>query len=384
MQTLLIKDAHVYAPEDLGICDVLCSGRQILDVGTDLWPVGDPTVVQATERPLIPGLVDNHIHVMGASGGDGPTHRSPEMPLSWMTLAGITTIVSPLGTDSLSRTLPALLSRAAALTADGISAYAYTGGWRNPVPTLTGDLQTDLAYIDQFLGVKVALSEPSAPPLSHEQLCELAHATLVGGGIGGKRSVLHAHIGDSDTGLTPLLKAAEATGLPIDRFVATHVNRNPGLWEQAFSFAREGGSIDLTSQIQKDRGYANAIEPERALLELLDADLPHERISLSSDSGGAYPRPGGARRGRYAMAEPMTLIDSVRAVIRQGVDWQTILPLVTRNPAERLGLSTKGRIEPGGDADLVLLTGDNEIDQVWSRGKTMVADGEAVVRSDYE
>lgn len=80
----------------------------------------------------------------------------------------------------------------------------------------------------------------------------------------------------------------------------------------------------------------------------------------------------------------MTLIDSMRAVLRQGVDWQTILPLVTLNPAERLGLSTKGRIEPGSDADLVLFTSDNQIDQVWSRGKAMVVDGEAVVRSDYE
>lgn len=260
----------------------------------------------------------------------------------------------------------------------------YTGGWRNPVLTLTGDVQADLAYVDRFLGVKVAISEPSAPAISHEQLCELAHAAVVGGGIGGKRAVLHAHVGDLDAGLAPLQKAVEATGLPPDRFVATHVNRNSGLWEQAFSFAREGGSIDLTSQIQKDRGYANAVEPERALLELFDADLPRERVSLSSDSGGAYPRPGDARRGRYAMAEPMTLIDSMRAVLRQGVDWQTILPLVTLNPAERLGLSTKGRIEPGSDADLVLFTSDNQIDQVWSRGKAMVVDGEAVVRSDYE
>tara|TARA_Y100000590_G_C14809011_1_gene671840 strand:- start:210 stop:464 length:255 start_codon:yes stop_codon:yes gene_type:complete len=84
------------------------------------------------------------------------------------------------------------------------------------------------------------------------------------------------------------------------------------------------------------------------------------------------------------MAEPMTLIDSVRAVIRQGVEWPTVLPLVTRNPAERLGLAEKGRIAPGKDADLILFNRDHEIDQVWSRGRTVVADGEAVVRSDYE
>lgn len=184
------------------------------------------------------------------------------------------------------------------MTAEGVGAYAYTGGWLNPVPTLTGDVQTDIAYVDRFLGVKVALSEPAAPPLSHEYLCILA-------------------------------QAAETTGLPPDRFVATHVNRNPGLLAQAFEFAKDGGAIDLTSQVQRDRGYNNA-------------------------------------------------------VVAQGVAWSDLLPFVTSNPTHRLGLDHKGRIEAGRDADLVLLGDDHEVAQVWSRGRAMVAEGEVVVRSDYE
>ncbi len=382
MDTLLIKNAHVYAPEDLGIMDVLCAGDRIIDTGTEVWPVGEPTVHQAEGRPLIPGLIDTHIHVMGASGAGGPLSRSPDMPLSWITLAGITTVVSPLGTDSLSRSIPSLLSRAAALTEEGINAYAYTGGWRNPVPTLTGDPQADMAYVDRILGIKVAIAERGSPPLSVDDLCHLAQAAVVGGGIGGKQGILHAHIGDRSEGLEPLREAVEASAIAADRFVATHVNRNPDLWAQAFTFAREGGGVDITSQIQKERGYGKAIEPDRALLEILDADVPIKTVSLSTDAGGSYPLE--SRNGKQAMAEPMTLFETVQKVVRSGVTLEDVLPLVTLNPAARLGLSTKGRITDGGDADMVLLTEDAEIDCVWSRGRLMVADGDAVVRSDYE
>ncbi len=384
METLLIKNAHVYAPEDLGINDVLCSGGHIIDIGTEVWPIGEPTIHQAEGRPLIPGLLDTHIHVMGASGADGPLSRSPDMPLSWITLAGITTVVSPLGTDSLSRSISALLSRAAALTAEGLNAFVYTGGWRNPVPTLTGDPQTDLAYIDRILGIKIAIAEVSSPPFTIDDLCRLAQAAVIGGGIGGKKGVLHAHIGDRTEGLNPLRETANASGISPDRFVATHVNRNAQLWDQAFAFAREGGGIDLTAQIQKDRGYDHAIEPNRALLEIFDSDIPRENITMSTDAGGSYSLHRASRQGKRAMAEPMTLFETLQKVLRSGILLADILPLVTSNAANRLGLVGKGGIRDGADADMVLLTDATEVDCVWSRGRLMVADGDAVVRSDYE
>ncbi|HCK10458.1 MAG TPA: beta-aspartyl-peptidase [Candidatus Latescibacteria bacterium] len=382
LETLLIKNAQVYAPEDLGINDVLVAGDRIVDLGTEVWPVGEPTIVQAEGRPLIPGLIDTHIHVMGASGANGPLSRSSEMPLSWITLAGITTVVSPLGTDSLSRNIPSLLSRAAALTYEGINAYIYTGGWRNPVPTLTGDPQADMAYIDKVLGIKVAIAERGSPPLTVDDLCHLAQAAVIGGEIAGKKGILHAHIGDRAEGLDPLRQAIEASAIRPDRFVATHANRNPHLWAQAFEFAKEGGGVDLTSQIQKDRGYEKAIEPDQALLEILGADIPPDNLTMSTDGGGSYRLHG--RNGKRAMAEPMTLFETLQKVVRSGVSLSNVLPLVTSNPANRLGLTRKGTIQDGGDADLVLLTGNEEIDCVWCRGRLMVSEGEAVVRSDYE
>lgn len=384
MTWLHIRNARVFTPEDLGIADALCWDGRIVAVGTDLRPPPGAEVeaIDAKDRLLLPGLIDPHIHIMGASGGNGPAYRTPDLPISRIASAGVTAVVSPLGTDSLSRTVPGLLARAAAATAEGISAYAYTGGWRNPVPTLTGDPQADVLFIDRVLGVKVALAEPTAPPLSAHDLTLLAHAAVIGGRLAGKRAVLHAHIGDRAEGLQPLHDAVRASGLPPDRFVATHVNRNPRLWRQALDFAKAGGSIDLTTQMRPDRGFTGAVPVASAILEALQAGVPPERITLSSDSGSAHLRPDGS--DTYYLAGPDTILQTLRELVREGVSWGQAASFASRHAADLLGLSHKGRIVEGADADLLLLTGDGEVDRVWCLGRLMVVAGSPVVKGHFE
>ncbi|MBT5829811.1 MAG: beta-aspartyl-peptidase, partial [Candidatus Latescibacteria bacterium] len=124
-----IKNAHIYAPEDMGTTNVLIWNGQIVAVGSDIAPPlgSEVKTINAEGSPLLPGFIDPHAHIMGASGVGGPTNRTPDQPISRLTLAGITTVVSPLGTDSLSRTLTNLLLRAEAATSEGVSAYVYTG-----------------------------------------------------------------------------------------------------------------------------------------------------------------------------------------------------------------------------------------------------------------
>ena len=198
MRWVLLKGGHVFDPEDRGAADVLVVGGEIVAVGPGLAAptgVGEGEIVDVSGHILLPGLIDPHIHVMGASGMGGPTTRSTDLQIERIAGVGVTTVVSPLGADSLSRDIPCLLARAAALECEGISAYCYTGGWKNPVPTLTGDPQADVAYVDRVLGVKVAIAEPMAPAYTTEELCRLAHAAWTGGRLAGKRSVLHTHAG---------------------------------------------------------------------------------------------------------------------------------------------------------------------------------------------
>jgi len=378
-----IKNAHIYAPEDMGTTNVLIWNGQIVAVGSDIAPPlgSEVKTINAEGSPLLPGFIDPHAHIMGASGVGGPTNRTPDQPISRLTLAGITTVVSPLGTDSLSRTLTNLLLRAEAATSEGVSAYVYTGGWATPVPIITDDALSDVTFLSRVLGIKVAIAEAMAPPMSVEQLAHYAHAAVIGGRMVNKRAVLHAHIGDRAEGLQPLWDAGKQTGLPLDRFVATHVNRNPALLDMAADFAKAGGSIDVTGQIQVERGYKQATPAANAIIKLIDANVPIERITLSTDSGGAYTQQG---ESRFRMAEPDTMWQTVQSLAQLGLTYTQIASIASHHASELLGLTHKGRITSGADADLLLLTPSGELNCVWSRGQLMVQNGQALVTSEYE
>lgn len=384
----LIRGGRIFDPEDRGIADILVLEDRITAVGAGLPPptgIGEGGVWDAAGRIILPGLIDGHIHVMGASGLGGPATRTTDLQIERITTAGVTTVVSPLGADSLSRTIPALLARAAALDAEGITAYCYTGGWKAPVPTLTGDPQADVTFVDRIVGIKVSIAEAMAPALSPDDLCRLAHAAYTGGRLAGKRAVLHAHIGDQSEGLVPLQEAQRRTGIPADRLVATHVNRNPHLWRQALDYARGGGSIDLTAMQRPETGHPDALPAAKAIREALAAGVPAERITLSSDSGAAYPRlaAGGRAVGQY-MAGPECLLQTMRDLAGDGLTWGQAAAFAGRHVADLLGLGRKGRIARGCDADLILLTGAGAVERVYARGQVVVADGRPVVRGPFD
>lgn len=383
----LIRGGHVFDPEDRGTADLVILDGRIAAIGASLpapTGIGEGEVWDAVGRIILPGLIDGHIHVMGASGLGGPATRTTDLQIDRIATAGVTTVVSPLGADSLSRTIPALLARAAALDTEGVTAYCYTGGWKVPVPTLTGDPQADVAFIDRIVGIKVSISEAMAPALSLDDLCRLAHAAYTGGRLAGKRAVLHAHIGDQPEGLAPLQEVQRRTGIPADRLVATHVNRNPRLWRQALDYGRGGGSLDLTAMQQPETGHPEALPPAKAIREALAAGVPAGRITISSDSGGAYPRldASGRAMDQY-MAGPECLLHTMRELVREGMAWGQAVAFATRHVADLLGLRQKGRIAEGGDADLTLLTEGGDVDRVYARGRVMVEQGARVVRGPF-
>ncbi len=388
MAWLLMRGGHVFDPEDRGIADILIVDGRIAAVGPSLavpTGIGDGETVVIADRVVLPGLIDGHLHVMGASGMGGPTTRTTDLQIERIAGAGVTTAVSPLGADSLSRTIPALLARAAALEAEGLTAYCYTGGWRHPVPTLTGDPQADVAFVDRVLGVKAAISEPMAPVYSLEELCRLAHAAFTGGRLAGKAAVLHAHVGDEPDGLTPLWEIQRRTGIPAHRLVATHVNRNSHLWTQAREYARAGGSIDITGMQRPETGHPKALPPARAIQEALAERVPPERITLSTDSGAAYPRTDASGRvvGHY-MAGPESLLLTIRELAQEGgLSWGQAASFCTAHPADLLGLSRKGYLRPGRDADLVLLGRAGNVESVLARGSFLVREGRKAVCGSF-
>jgi beta-aspartyl-dipeptidase (metallo-type) len=387
MRWTLLKSGHVFDPEDRGAVDVLILGHEIAAVGPGLAAptgVGEGETVDVSDRILLPGLIDPHIHVMGASGMGGPTTRSTDLQVERIAGVGVTTVVSPLGADSLSRSVPALLARAAALECEGISAFCYTGGWWDPVPTLSGNPQADVAFVDRILGVKVAVSEPMAPTYTIEELCRLAHAAWTGGRLAGKRAVLHAHAGDLPDGLMPIREAQRRTGIPADSLMVTHVNRNSNLWRQATEYARVGGSIDLTTMQRPETLHAHAIPAAKAITEAIAAGVPAARMTLSTDSGVPYPKLDGSGKavGLY-MAGPDAILGTIRELVQAGFTWGSAAAFATAHTANVLGLSRKGRLTAGTDADVLILEADGRVDRVYARGRELVRGGQPLVRRAF-
>jgi len=182
----LITGGSVYAPDKLGRKDILIAGRVIARIAEriDLPAEFKPRVIRARGKTIVPGLVDLHVHLLGGGGEAGPWSRTPEITLSKITRAGVTTVVGLLGTDDVSRRPETLLSKAMQLEQEGISAYIYSGSYQLPLATITGSLRKDIALIPKVVGVgEVAVSDHRSSQPSFEELCRIAAEARVNGNL---------------------------------------------------------------------------------------------------------------------------------------------------------------------------------------------------------
>ncbi|HDL84775.1 MAG TPA: beta-aspartyl-peptidase [Candidatus Acetothermia bacterium] len=381
-QFVVVHGGTVYAPELLGKKDLLIAGGRIVHIDESISLPKSIQIerIDATRKIIIPGLIDLHVHVLGGGGEDGPVSRVPEIALGDLVSAGTTTVVGVLGTDAISRSPEALLTKIMGLRTQGVSAYMYTGSYHLPSVTITGSVDRDLALIDQVVGVKIAISDHRGSQPTTEELARLASQVRVGAMLGGKMGIVHLHVGGGRNGITKIFDVIESTELPLDLFLPTHMARTPALLDQGIEFVRRGGNIDLTAHPEERETVAAM---EKLIRE--DVDLAH--VTLSSDGNGSMPV-FDERKNLVGMetGSVATLFHSVRAIISGNVmPLSEALTLVTTNPASRLGLDgKKGRITEGADADLVILDDHLVLDKVLGNGHLMVNRGQAIVRGRFE
>ena len=134
----LIQNADLYTPDHVGRRDVLICNGQIIQIAPQIdfrWE--GLVTIQAAGRPMIPGLMDQHVHITGGGGESSFRSRAPEVTLSDCIESGVTTVVGLLGTDSRTRSVANVVAKAKALNEEGITAYCLTGAYEYPSPTLT-------------------------------------------------------------------------------------------------------------------------------------------------------------------------------------------------------------------------------------------------------
>ena len=382
----LIQGGRLYDPQDQGVKDLLIAGNITVKIAEGIEPPRGLKVdiFDASDKIVVPGFIDLHVHLIGGGGEAGPASRVPEITLSKITEAGITTVVGVLGTDNVFRYPETLLAKIKALRAEGISAFMYTGSYHIPPSTITGSIKRDIALIDEVIGVKIAISDHRASQPTAEELARIASEARVGGMLGRKAGIVHLHVGSGSQGLTPLIEVIERTEIPTSQFLPTHISRTPSLLRQGIEFVKRGGYIDITAlshSLSWEMGIVSIMK------EILKSGINLKNVTISSDGNGSMPKfDEEGRLVGLATGEVSSLSKALRTLGGSDIiPLPDALKLITSNPAHRLGISDrKGQIAEGKDADIVILDQDLQINQVYAGGRLMVDKGKAVVKGTFE
>jgi beta-aspartyl-dipeptidase (metallo-type) len=384
----LIRGGEVFAPEPLGRRDVLLAGGVIEAVAEPGRLKVDgcaAEVVDAAGKRVLPGLIDPHVHILGGGGEGGPATRAPEISVEDIVACGVTTVIGCLGTDGVTRHMTSLLAKARALEAEGVSTFIFSGSYDLPVRTLTGSVRSDLIVVDKVVGAgEIAVSDHRSSQPTFDEIARLAAECRVGGMLGGKAGVLHLHLGDGKRRLELLFRLIRETEIPATQVIPTHIARNPELFAAGLEWVAAGGSVDIS--IGPD---AVPPDPEVAFEECLarfkDKRLPLTRMMASSDSNGSLPVfDDEGRLVRLTIATEKDFFRRFGEIVLKGlVPCETAVRIFSTNAADFYKLGRKGRVEPGRDADILIVDGRFGLVDVVARGKRMMTDGRVVARGTF-
>ena len=386
----LLKNAHVIAPEDLGVKDILVAGEKIAMIGEGLSlpAVYDCEVVDCEGNYVVPGFIDSHVHLIGGGGEGGYATRTPEIQLTDITTSGVTTVLGLLGTDGVTRHVASLLAKARGLEDEGITAYIYSGSYEIPTPTITGSVRNDIILIDKVIGTgEIAMCDHRSSQSPKEAYQQITAEARVGGMLSGKAGVVNMHLGDGEDGLKMLYEITKNGEIPKTQIIPTHVNRNKRLFKEAIEWAKQGGIMDVTSSVSPESGSSHSVKSSEAVKQALEAGVNIENITMSSDGNGSMPifDEAGNNIG-VGVASQISILNEFRDMVqKENIAITDAVKIITSNIAKFTKLyPKKGCLVNNSDADILVLDRDLQLQHVWARGTHMVENGKPIVFGTFE
>ncbi|WP_245208872.1 beta-aspartyl-peptidase [Gottfriedia endophytica] len=383
----LIKNTELYTPQYEGKKDILIANDRIVKIEDEINITGvDIQIIDGTNTKCIPGIIDRHVHITGGGGEGGFSSSTPEVQISTVVQQGITTVVGLLGTNDLARNTKNLLVKAKSLREEGLNAYILTGGYGYPPNTIMGDVRDDIMFFGEVLGLKLAIEDHRSSYVTKEELKRLAAHVRVSSMLSKKSGFIHLHMGNGQRLYEMIYEIIDETDLPISLFSPTHINRNVRLLDASIEFAKRGGLVDITSNINL-MTEGKMLTPGKALVYLLNHGVDINRITLSSDANGSMPvfdEGGQFIRLEVAGFEP-TLHTLRELVNQEGLPLDKALMPFTINPAKGLGIGhERGVIVENGYADLVLMDEKLNVRDVFVSGIPFVKDYEVIKKGMFE
>lgn len=379
MSSYLIKNADLYAPQHIGNTDILVCNGKIEAVAPNLTvSIPGLETVDAKGQVVIPGFIDQHVHVTGGGGEGGPSTRCPELPFTALVKAGVTTVVGVMGTDNVSRSLENLLAKVRCLAIEGVTTYMWTSSYAVPPQTITGTIRGDLFNIPEIIGVKIALGDHRSSFPTMQEVLRMLSDIRVGGMISGKTGFLHCHLGDMGDVAFDLIDGCVDAGMPIRHIRPTHCARKDVTFRRAKAFARRGGVIDLTA------GPCIYPTTAEAVQDALQDGVPAERITISTDAQGSMPsfNEKGEMVGLDVCPVSNSWLEYQKLVEALGIE--KAIAFFSTNLAHNLGFADKGEVSVAKDADLLIVNDACEITDVMAKGRFLKRAGEILVKGTFE
>ncbi|MGX8236512.1 beta-aspartyl-peptidase [Exiguobacterium undae] len=354
--------------------DVLVGGGKILAIGS--YAVDDRLITQTIDgagKQLVPGLVDGHVHPIGGGGEGGfSTRTAPLLATDFLT-GGVTTVVGLLGTDGWTRTGIDLLAHLRGYTSSGIQSFLLSGSYAVPPVSITDSIARDILLINEVIGIgEIAINDHRSTQPTVQELARLASEARMAGLLKGVTGTMNVHIGDGKQALRLLEEVVETTDIPITQFLPTHINRSERIFEAGLKWAKQGGRIDFTTCTTDAFIEEGEVPAGLALKRALEAGIPLEQITMSSDAGASLPAFDDAGKLlRLETGRPESMLEAVRDAVQYGISFEQAMQTVTCNVADAYGFSA-GRILLGERADLLLIDDALQIDTILANGRAIM------------
>lgn len=369
---LLLRGGRVIDPASGvdGIKDVAIRNGKIAAVQTDILPTSAKEVIDVSGRLVLPGLIDTHGHVYQyVTGRFG---MNPDMV---GVQSGVTTLVDQGGPSCM--TLPGFRHFIAEPAKSRV--YAFLSAYL--VGGLEGHFYPNLyspAGVDIDATVKSALANPDLVRgiKAHAEIGGFARwgiRVLEMAAEIGKRADLpvYVHFGqlwglpesgtngeDVDTILErviPLLREGDVLAHPFTRHPGGFVNRDGDVHPVIRAALDRGLKIDV--------GHGSHFSYRLAKKAIAAGIVP---TTLGADIHGYnthVPAPAGTpdqhedeENHPFAGQAKFSLVQAMSSMMALGLTLEQVVPMVTSNPAQMLGLSHEiGALKVGMDADVSVL-----------------------------